>query len=968
MRFKELPKHIISSLPPGVDLEGEIPTEAFAAINKRFPEWQKESLEAEAPKGFTFSQLPDSVQLALPEGVDLKSEIPLEAWKAIEKRFPESITTQVEFDAEGRPMKRTYGWAMTEATPTTDMQPIDVDGRNVESLQEATSKGKAQMTPEQGKIQMDSMIKEALQHKQDGIFKYKFTAIDKEGNEKSAVFNRDTPLTPMEQEALKTQMPQMGYGDFKIESDLRDDPKKVLAYLRDSGKLGPQNFDEKGQPNEELLEVYADYPSRFRLMAMGQDDETLKKLTGYFGDAGSLWGRMALGKMRGESPEGKLYAQARTSPDEKSGFLSQLGQGILQDPLALPSMAVGGTALTMVKNAPKLALGAEAALGAAEGIAQGAIDEARNLRTLSGTDYLTEAGIGAGLGAAPSLIPMGKHAPGMGFGSRELADYVATRPQGKVGKFFRDVREGMAETPKAQIDVRVKDIVKPGKLVDSWDKEAAGFFSKELGIPAEDLYPGLALSSRNSALNSDIQSITRNSPVLNQKAIDTKKALDKALDKRMNFTGALGPAKAGEQVRSLLKDTREAHFNNFSDTYANIAADPALHGPLDRVLIQAGGPIDKARIQIWEKVKKLYDDLDTITKPDPEKGRVAGKRETTSTGERSEASKAIDFLRRTANDLAQFQNDADLFEPGKGGIIKELEKRRKTFRDAFKELKLYDLPPEVQKQVNETYIILANTIQEGVEKVDPAKAKALKETNAAMQDYLNTSAKLGKWADSEAVGDKALFQKVVSDPTQMLALQKLTAKYMPDLSRFNALRDSWFKDKVLKVATDGSPSDKQRGLQMLLDGAANSPEGVATYFQQLYPQADLDALQKITKGMYFLGNPNLIGLGTEFRAAAGKQKLGDIAKNPLNILKSKKTADAEKLEWQIGNVLESQRKTLKGVGIPKDGKGPSAAAKATISAGKNLRALGTEAIFYGGARNVDDALRKEEKPHDWRKK
>ena len=129
----------------------------------------------------------------------------------------------------------------------------------------------------------------------------------------------------------------------------------------------------------------------------------------------------------------------------------------------------------------------------------------------------------------------------------------------------------------------------------------------------------------------------------------------------------------------------------------------------------------------------------------------------------------------------------------------------------------------------------------------------------------------------------------------------------------------------------------------------------------------MDALQKITKGMYFLGNPNLIGLGTEFRAAAGKQKLGDMVKNPLNILKSSKSAEAEKLEWQVGNVLESQRKTLRGVGVKKN-KTTSPAAEATAAAGRNLRALGTEAIFYGGARNVDDALRKEEKPHNWKKK
>jgi hypothetical protein len=773
----------------------------------------------------------------------LKQEIPAEALPVLAQKYPEVVTTQ-QVMGPGGEMTEQYGRTITQ-----------------EQVDKPTNK-----TPEQ-------LADPYIQDEPGGIFIYNLSGTDDRGNTTSTRFNRKERLSDAEKQIVREGVEANMGKVSQFAEDVVDEPAKVLTYLIDKGYI-------KGNITDELLRTYAAQPSLFRGVALGQDPMSLKSILAGMGDILSTAGRETRASLFTEYPKDATEEQkarmrqletARLTPSGDAApllptsvskyipsgvrnFGATMAQAALQDPFLIPSIGVSGGLASLARTAPIKAVGGEIALGATTGAGTAALDEARNLRTLSGGDYMWETGLSGGLSG---LLP--------GISNRKgIATSWALRPPGKIGEQARKFQKGLAAgDPQKLQKLRQKELFQGIRPSEEWDLDQVKFLADDLNLDMEAMFPGLGLRNRSGDMGALVTKLANENPRFYAQWENAYEALTDSLHKKTGFKTALDPQQAGDTLKESMKQAKDQMFKENETTYRFIAENPELAVGVD--------------IELHSNLPKLTGELSGLKK-DLMKGRGEYLEEVID----PETGEILEYVTRPVKGVVKEQDDAIAsalttivaiekiaksagktpeWAAGTGKLLQQVNQQRANLARALSELPVFEIPSERLKTMHNVEKTLKGNIRNAVSKYDTDLAAALDRSAKGMADYFKDESKVARFLDSDKLDGTGVFRSITRNADNMDAIRNILSTYKQE-EAFEKMRDSWFKDTVLKFASSGEVSDKQR--------FSKNINAIANYYN---PNVAKN-LEKLGKAFYNLGSPLRQGLGAAMKTGMGSS--GDL--------------------------------------------------------------------------------------------
>jgi hypothetical protein len=742
-------------------------------------------------------------------------------------------------------------------------------------------------------------------NEEGGIFKYSTELpTGPEGETKTYNWARNKPLSAQDFEYLE-QVRKKDFPDRKpleIKKTLvegGEGSRKVFDYVVDNDLL---EFPE-GYTKEDKLAAYAAFPTTFREAAMGEEPSRLNRIW----DVTSRPGRQVMARLN-DPLNYNPYEQAKTTSDmgdEWWKFPAKMAGDIVRSP-TFP-LALMGSALAPMPSTFRGMMGREFTLGATEGIAE--VEAARARKTMDPTlgDYTLGGTMGGGLSSGSQGMILA--APKM------LGAYKASRAAKQtpsLGEMWGQVRQDVANIPgNVFMDAakeRARNLLrtKPGS---AYEPGARAKYSEKLGIPPDQLYPGLGMANRSSQQMTDMRTLATKNKKIHDWWTNSYDKLLTGINKWTNYENAPSVSQSGTIIENSLEDATNTFYDKLDVTYAKVLDDPAMG-------FQVDAQFDAARVGQMHKeldaLKKKYEDkmekelqYETIKESVPDdygnlvikekKGDIKRDKQgnpilqQNSTLNPSEAGELASAVKRIEG-LRKSLNIRDAIAPGQNNeFVLNLNRGRSNLQKDIKNIPFMNRTGTGQSITADLRNLLSKHLTEATLAADPKIGAALVENNKLVDKFQTKADLLRKDLKNETRSSEDIGRSIMGNNTKMDALQYILGNYgkkgkFGEPIEFNRVRDSWFKNQVMRESpATGGISNK-----------IAKPMGAHEEFVKKYygPKVPFEDLQDYARGLLIIGDPQLIGLSGTLNQAGR-----DLANIP--------TSGRQALQYMQGLLKES---------------------------------------------------------------
>jgi hypothetical protein len=764
-----------------------------------------------------------------------------------------------------------------------------------------------------------------------GLFEYNVNIKDSEGKPtRTFKMARMEPITEQDKQfvasVIERDFPGASAEGTEWSETVKDDPEKEFEYAFSKGLFGDMT-------REEAEGEFSAYPTRYREMMLGKDPSAL----GTAADITSAPGRLAMSV--GEGP----VEMARLTSDVKSeglstplNMLAQMGGDLARDPWTIPSMAAGaGLSRIGAKGAFNLGniLKREAALGATEGLGSGITTEQRKLADLSSGDHAMNALMGAGMGA---LLPASTQ--GTKAGMKALRRKMSLDPTKesifdkglKLQEDLYTITPGLNPSgPRAAQWVGGSDNANYSPGMRKW-------YAEKLGVenPIKELFPTLGLKNRSSQMIRDIRDLSTREPKVFQRWQDTYGKLLGGIDKLTNYSNAPTLDEAGTLIQNSVKEAKDTFFNERETTYKKILENPETRAAVDAAMDTKEATKLKADLVEYQEIldarkskKGVMEDIteeqmvptrrmgfqsSKVEALEPQQVKVGERGVTVDNPEATpDVNAALDAQIRQVDGLINALDSriSGAWKPGQtlegADLADEVNKLRANLQSNVQYRSVFDKDPiqdEVTKKLRND---LADFFMDATKKADPELANKLEINNKEISTFLNELGTLSKdldAADKGVKGDDALAKSILNNNSKIKALRSLltrpTEKSKSGLENkaMIPIVQSWFKHKVMKESAK-TAEIKDSVRKQLKDNEA--------FVKEAFSPVVYEDLANFTEGLATIGDPQLIGIGTQMNRMG--EKILEVPTTTTQAIKAMKEA----VGLNSRNVSAQDKRTLK---------------------------------------------------------
>jgi len=760
-------------------------------------------------------------------------------------------------------------------------------------------------------------------NEEGGIFKYstEFPTGPK-GETKTYTWVRNKPLSAQDFEYLE----QVRKKDFpnrkpleikKTLAEAGEGSRKVFEYVIENDLI---DFPE-GYTHEDKLKAYAANPTAFREIAMG---EPTSSGYGQLMDFLSGGGRSFMGMLSASGREDP-FEIAKTTSDMDADWYNpfKLAGDVVRSP-TLP-LSVLGAAATPLPSSFMGQIGREAALGGAEGIAEVAAADVRKTMDPSFSDYAIGGSLGAGLSGGAHAAVAGKPKA-----IKAYKAFKAKRQGPTLGERYNQYRQTIANIPGNiggdPLKERAKGLLKsrPGS---AYEPGGRAKYSEKLGIPPDQMYPGLGMASRSSQEMTDMRTLATRVRKIHKWWTDTYDKLLQGINKWTNYENAPSVADAGEIIEGSLNDAKGRFYDNLDVTYSKVIDDPAMGFQVDAqftperisAMDSELAKLDKKYTELMEK--ELAYDTVKETVPDEFGNPVIKERRgdlkldaqgnpvlkqnseinPSEAAELSSAVKRIKALRRSLEIRKAIPAGSN------NEFVLNLNRIRSNLQKNIRNIPALERTGTSQDITADLRNLLSKNLTEATIAANPNIGKTLADNNRLIDQFQTNMDILRKDLKSDTRSPEQIGRSIMGNTKKMNAYRYIMVEHgrkseFSEPIDFNRVRDSWFKNQVMRESpATGGISNKIA--KPLGDNQA--------FVEKYYPSVPVEDLQDYARGLLIIGDPQLIGLSGTLNQAG--RDLADVPKTGRQALQymrgllkeSTDPADIKKATKMLANMEEA---------------------------------------------------------------